>query len=590
MWNPAEVSGFCINHAWRQTRESKGRRQRLMVAILKFLLSRRFSTVLDVTTKAMKQRNYADAVKNLNSLQTNAQVLAEIRRSKDRNTRNSLPEMRQFTERAGVKLEDLDKLSVIHVSGTKGKGSTCAFCESILRHQNAFLLPSVRNCSGWNSELTILLHRDIVKGSVVIAPYVNIKEDECCVLKYKFLKTLIRHVVNRKELFNLNQVDVAIVEVGIGGAYDSTNIIRKISQIKLASCKWKDIPKLTFTCLQPGVPAFTVPQPENALAVVADRAREIKAPLQIVPSLESYPGKLPDLSLEGEHQFLNASLALQLCTTWLRRKDEYLRESPSITDSLERNLNSEEPLEKKVKYHVPVAETFDIPDPFRNGLKNTRWLGRNQVILRPRLTFYLDGAHTPRSMEACAKWFKKRADEEKENESGNVVRVLLFNLTGDRDPHNLLRPIMRCNFDYAMFSTNIANLEPKLNDADLTNFMVTRDNQLQWCVENQRVWIALRGAEFPGHANPQSNFTNNDSAMENGFDHDEQSALFASVSQAISWLVAGTDPLIPPSSTGGYPLPGFISEAKRIQVLVCGSLHLVGITMKVLGPEIVGNM
>ena len=42
-------------------------------------------------------------------------------------------------------------------------------------------------------------------------------------------------------------------------------------------------------------------------------------------------------------------------------------ESPSITDSLERNLNSEEPLEKKVKYHVPVAETFDIPDPFRNG-------------------------------------------------------------------------------------------------------------------------------------------------------------------------------------------------------------------------------
>lgn len=174
--------------------------------------------------------------------------------------------------------------------------------------------------------------------------------------------------------------------------------------------------------------------------------------------------------------------------------------------------------------------------------------------------------------------------------SGNVVRVLLFNLTGDRDPHNLLRPIMRCNFDYAMFSPNIANLEPKLNDADLTNFIVTRDNQLQWCVENQRVWIALRGVEFPGHANPQSNFTNNDSAMENGFDHGEQSALFASVSQAISWLVAGTDPLIPPSSTGGYPLPGFISEAKRIQVLVCGSLHLVGITMKVLGPEIVGNM
>jgi len=30
-------------------------------------------------------------------------------------------------------LEDIDRLSVIHVSGTKGKGSTCAFAESILR-------------------------------------------------------------------------------------------------------------------------------------------------------------------------------------------------------------------------------------------------------------------------------------------------------------------------------------------------------------------------------------------------------------------------------------------------------------------------
>ena len=42
-------------------------------------------------------------------------------------------------------------------------------------------------------------------------------------------------------------------------------------------------------------------------------------------------------------------------------------ESLSTTDSLERNLNSEESLEKKVKYYVPVAETFDIPDTFRNG-------------------------------------------------------------------------------------------------------------------------------------------------------------------------------------------------------------------------------
>lgn len=36
--------------------------------------------------------------------------------------------------RSGISLENLDNLSVIHITGTKGKGSTGAYCESILRH------------------------------------------------------------------------------------------------------------------------------------------------------------------------------------------------------------------------------------------------------------------------------------------------------------------------------------------------------------------------------------------------------------------------------------------------------------------------
>lgn len=44
--------------------------------------------------------------------------------------------MKSYMKRLGYQVKDLNRLNVIHVAGTKGKGSTSAFCESILRkHQ-----------------------------------------------------------------------------------------------------------------------------------------------------------------------------------------------------------------------------------------------------------------------------------------------------------------------------------------------------------------------------------------------------------------------------------------------------------------------
>lgn len=102
--------------------------------------------------------------------------------------------------------------------------------------------------------------------------------------------------------------------------------------------------------------------------------------------------------------------------------------------------------------------------------------------------------------------------------------------------------------------------------------------------------MALRGAGFQAHANPSHDCTDTDHVIKNGHDDGPYSTIFPCVSQAIRWLLAGRDPLIPPLSPGGLPLPDFISQATRIQVLIGGSLHLVGIVMKVLGPEIVGDV
>jgi folylpolyglutamate synthase/dihydropteroate synthase len=45
----------------------------------------------------------------------------------------AIPEMIDYLRRIGYEPEDLNKLGVVHVTGTKGKGSTCAFVEKILR-------------------------------------------------------------------------------------------------------------------------------------------------------------------------------------------------------------------------------------------------------------------------------------------------------------------------------------------------------------------------------------------------------------------------------------------------------------------------
>lgn len=78
--------------------------------------------------------SYEKAINALNNLLPNSTFLQNSVVTQQRGTESlNLADTEKYLVRAGMTIKDLEKLKVIHVSGTKGKGSTCALVESILR-------------------------------------------------------------------------------------------------------------------------------------------------------------------------------------------------------------------------------------------------------------------------------------------------------------------------------------------------------------------------------------------------------------------------------------------------------------------------
>ncbi|XP_051249591.1 folylpolyglutamate synthase, mitochondrial-like [Dicentrarchus labrax] len=224
-------------------------------------------------------------------------------------------------------------------------------------------------------------------------------------LCFPFLTVLAFHV------FIQEKVGVVILEVGIGGAYDCTNIIKRPWVCGIASLDIDHTEILGDTIakiawhkggiFKPGVPAFTVQQPEDGLAVLRDRAELIRCPLRVCPELEDYQADCGPLhlGLAGKHQHFNASLALQLSHTWLQRR--CLPESLTSTSVENAGL---------------LQLTFFKPSPIMvKGLADTQWPGRTQILKHGAVTFFLDGAHTMRSIQACAAWFRETSAQHQKN-------------------------------------------------------------------------------------------------------------------------------------------------------------------------------
>lgn len=554
--------------------------------------------------------SFQDAIRTLNTLQTNASYLEQVRRERG-DPRAQLEAMRGFLERSGLQVEDLDGLNIIHVTGTKGKGSACAFTERILRGyglKTGFYssphLVQVRERIRINGQP---LSKELFSKYFWLV-YNRLEETKDAAQAsmpayFRFLTIMAFHV------FLQEKVDLAVLEVGIGGAYDCTNIIRTpvvcgVSSLGIdhTSILGDTMEKIAWQkggIFKPGVPAFTVPQPERPLEVLRERARERGCPLYVCPELDAFEAgsRVLELGLAGGHQRSNAALALQLSRTWLQR-----RGYEAGTGVLQDALPVAEPLAQR---SVPLAPVFHPSDAMIQGLRDTEWLGRTQVLPHGPVTWYIDGAHTTSSVQACVRWFRQAALNEDKPQDGSEVRVLLFNATGDRDTAALLKLLLPCHFDYAVFCPNFTEVSVT-GSADQQNFNVTLENALTRCLENQKTWTRLmeeKGGQDPWLPPPlEVGGLLKPDPLRGALllvppaerPLNSTSLVFPCLSHALQWIAQGRDPHLPapPAKGGAHPQPVatsgavLLQEAAAVRVLVTGSLHLVGGVLKLLDPAL----
>lgn len=409
---------------------------------------------------------YSEVISDLNKLQSNSLTVSA---AKYNNPEDLLPLFKTQLELSGLSVDKLNELNVIHVAGTKGKGSTCLFIESILLKHNF-------NVGFYNSpHLVKVTERIRLNGKPIeerkfchyfrkVYDTLKLKchdHDVRMPTYFSFLTILAFHI------FTKEQVDCAIIEVGIGGQFDSTNIVEKPLACGITTLDYDHVSILGPTIeaiaqakagiVKPKVPVFVAQQNyPQTIDVIESKATNSMSPMYICDKLELATKDQSSfkLGIEGPAQYTNAALAYHTSSYVLKELSKKKKiDSAGINDYVYSVKNSHE-----TRIRLPTVSVDNLKDKFKQALQESRWRGRCEIVrMLPNLCLFLDGAHTKDSMVNCRDWFNSKvASINKERDScRGVIKVLAMNIIGSRDKQSVMSPLVEdCEFEYAFFTSN----------------------------------------------------------------------------------------------------------------------------------------
>ena len=218
---------------------------------------------------------------------------------------------------------------VIHIAGTNGKGSTLAFIKTLLK------TAGYRVHSYVSPHLVCFNERIMLNGEPISDAYLVEVLDRCKAASEDVPITFFEGTTAAAFLaFSEVEADVVLLETGLGGRLDATNVIDKpaltvitpisIDHVEFLGDTIAAIAAEKAAIMKPKVPCVVGKQSQEAFAVIKEVAGEKSSPLcfygddwQVLPSAsgfsytdESGVSAFPVPSLFGAHQIDNASIAI----------------------------------------------------------------------------------------------------------------------------------------------------------------------------------------------------------------------------------------------------------------------------------------
>jgi folylpolyglutamate synthase len=339
--------------------------------------------------------------------------------------------------------------AVVHITGTKGKGSTACMVERMLRDQNK------RTGLFTSPHLVDIRERIRINGLPVAKKefaraYWTIRQalekTDCSLPGYFRMLTLMA-------FFLLRDCDVWILEVGMGGRYDATNCLDLTSDSPTVCAVMQldydhvrvlgsTLPQIAWEkggifavqkdVLIPGHDHEnpTTPRPSTSIQSASTSSPLLSPPSEVAPQCFALATNPPDCldvlqkcaANEGQGRGLQLVHANLLpLDVQVGLPGPHQRHNAAMAVALVQEL-LQQPLDEAVLHE---------------SLARVSWPGRGQIVpmavegTSAVITFYLDGAHTPLSIQAARDWFMEQAFDKRR-------QVLIFNCSHEKNPVELL--------------------------------------------------------------------------------------------------------------------------------------------------------